>query len=1500
MNYVIFTFIFYWSYLVPTTDGCADRTPLGMANGLITADQISNSSMYADYLPSRGRLYSSSSWCGSVGMIDGKSHWFQVDFKSQTTINGIAIQGDPVVARNFITEFRLDFSINGMKWNPFQNGKKFKGNDDNLNVAYNWFTTSMVANHIRLYPTAANIDLPCLRIELYGCVDNEIPLQLGMSSGIIKNTQLESNNGINEAASRLFNSDDGMHRIDYKIPMYLQIDFQKAKTVTGISMQGSFEGWTKKFIKKYNIKYSNDSKTFTLLKQNLGNTDLGADFIPFLEPTTMKYIRITAIDCYHKCGMKVEIYGYDPVCFQTLTQMNIYRRNGSIVPNVDINSPGAWCATDNADFVRITFTKPIIISGIILQGDSNRDDWVKKYKVQYGVTKYELIEDLVGVPARISPLSVNWLNPYIVTNFLHIVPTLCNNGRCCLRFRLKGCQFVLEEPHTIHGSISSSTITFTWKAPKSHPLPVDKYHIRISASKEYENKHKFSFSTINTITTHLSYNVSDINFSAARIQVNITADIQGVKKSAKPYDFYVQPKDPPSPGLTEIFTSNETHNATIVTLTTSSDRNGPISYYEIVISTTRKTNLPNQLTNQTESESKNLDYFRAALIKADDLPTDGIKYSFVEGQENITGLNARISVVGEYYLYARAVIDGNDITKYGFKKMNYFSHLSHEIMIERNALSVFIPRILNDNTPSVRLVKGPSNIKYHFIIIMKVNKTTLQEKEPTLYKQEELETYDTADYNEPYIAGVFNKAQLLNVDEFKLGDNVTYSMPSSTVRKRRSVLAYRNGPLTEGETYVVFQRLRVQDELYSTSWSNQFYVPKIDIKVTPRPVGPTPSPTSSSIGLIAGAAAAGVAVILVIIIVIFYIKRRRRTLKKSSDRRDSSTSIELKGRGELKTHENIIEDDEAGPSDESYYNVAAKPTSPPLSIQQFLLFYLEHKDNVGSDIVKQFKSVPLEHLHEHEVGLKPENAEKNRYLNITAYDHTRVVLQKITGKETSDYINANYIQNYSGQVEYIAAQGPKKGTTFDFWRMVLGEKPAAIVMLANIVEDGRPKCAQYWPMDNGKEVYNGIEVEVTEVQVYADYVIRKIKVGYESNKHQLIHMHFTSWPDHGCPEYPTLLLNFCYRVRQLIPYESRKQILVHCSAGVGRTGTYIIIDAMLHLVRTKKCVDIYNYFESIRQDRVQMVQRVEQYTFVYSAIYEALCCGYTEIMSSAFSDTFQHLISTKEAGKLLVELEFERLNSVNFPFGEHHYVAALLEENTVKNRYPNILARDLSRVYLPHKKNSTDYINAVFVNGYKKKNGIIATQAPLVETLNDFWVVVMEHNVTTIVMLNSTDENYHNYPSFCPVEGSEKFGNVTVNVESNTRVDEINTQCFVVSQNSKHHKVNKLQLNWPNHDVPDCSLLLTLISEVLKSQQGCGDGTILVTCSDGANRSGTFIACMNALDQLKVEQHVDVFQTVRRMRLARPEFVENMRQYQFIYSVLNRYLDSFATYSNFN
>ncbi|XP_057313832.1 tyrosine-protein phosphatase Lar-like [Hydractinia symbiolongicarpus] len=1500
MKDFVLTVVFFWSHIGAVLCVCKDRTPLGMWNGLIKSNQISAESSYSrDYNPAQARIYSSKAWCGGTGsrIGDYKTKWFQVHFNTRTTVNGIAIRGDPGGSSNYVTKFKLQYSIDGNTFQDF--GDEFAGNSDNKNVVYNWFTTSMSATHVRLYATQIfrswdDQAHPCMRIELYGCLQNNIHLPLGMARTIITNSQLSRSTGYNKENARLFHPGTGMYRPDNN-PVYLQIDFFKQKTITGISIQGSFGNGisNQNFVKKYKLSYSYYGTQFSQLNQEIQvDASFGEEIVfnTLSQLTFIKSLRIRPTSCEGNCGMKVEVYGYDAVCSNTLTQMTITGASGK---NITIDSPTAWCKTQASTYLYVAFKSKIVVSGIILQGDSNNNGWVKTYKIQHGSPAH-LRQNLIGVSERISPLSVNWLNPYIVTNHLYIIPTSCSHDRCCMRLQLKGCQIVLAKPHSIKASLSSSEIRFTWKAPVSHPLSVSKYHIKITASKDFPHTHSLFFNTIYTTTYILSYILEYVTFAAARVRIVITADIHDITKSSEPFDFYVQPKDPPPPGLA---TSSNGENTTIVTLTSSSDIHGPISYYEIVISTTRKSNLPTLINNQKESELKNLDYFLAATVK--DLPADGIKYYFVEGQENIDGLNAKISVIGKYYIYARAVINGKDITKYGFQNINYNGVLSQNVVIERNALKTLVPEVLNRTKTSVALVKGPLNLKYHYIIMMKVNKTTWQKKEPKFYQQNDLKTYETADYNQPYIAGVFNKTQLLNVSEFVLGNNITYTLPSkSGRRRRRSIIEYRNGPLVGGETYAVFQRLNVQDDLYSTLWSKEFVAPKDDTQAAPKPG--KQNPTSSNIGLIAGIAAAGVIVLIAIIVVIIFIKRRRKPLKRSGDDRDSATSIKLKSQDEFKMQENNYDEINAGPSNESYYNIPLKPKFPPLSIQEFLSFYLEQKDNVSSDIVKQYKSVPMERLHDCEVGLMSQNKDKNRYLNVTAYDHTRVVLQEITGEETSDYINANYIQNYSGEVEYIAAQGPKKETIFDFWRMVLGEKPAAVIMLTNIVEDGKPKCAQYWPKNNGKRVYNGIEVEVMEVQVYADYVIRKMKVSYEYNKHQFMHLHFTSWPDHGCPEYPTLLLNFCYRVRQLIPYESGKQLLVHCSAGVGRTGSYIIIDAMLHLMKTKHLVDIYNYFESIRQNRVQMVQTVEQYKFVHSAIYEALCCGYTGVAASIFPETFRNLISKKQGGKFLLEIEFERLNSVNIPFGEGNFKTAMLEENASKNRYPDILAGDFLRVFLPQTPNSTDYINAVFVNGYKKKDGIIATQAPLVGTLNDFWVVVMERDVTTIVMLNSTDENYHNFPSFCPVQGSEDFGAVTVRVESNARVGNINMQSFIVSDNTTERKVNKLQLNWPNHDIPDSNSLLTLIGEVLKSQQFYGDGTILVTCSDGANRSGTFIACMNALDQLKVEQHIDVFQTVRRMRLVRPEFVENLRQYQLIYTVLNTYLDSFSTYSNFN
>lgn len=358
---------------------------------------------------------------------------------------------------------------------------------------------------------------------------------------------------------------------------------------------------------------------------------------------------------------------------------------------------------------------------------------------------------------------------------------------------------------------------------------------------------------------------------------------------------------------------------------------------------------------------------------------------------------------------------------------------------------------------------------------------------------------------------------------------------------------------------------------------------------------------------------------------------------------------------------------------ESYYNLPAKPKFSPIPVADFSSFYLQNKDDKNSDIVKQFKSVPLGQIHACEEALR--NKAKNRYQNIIAYDHTRVELPPIKN-EKSDYINANFIQGYSGKVTYIAAQAPKNETIFDFWRMILDQKPSAVIMLTNLKEGDKPKCAQYWP-EKKSENYHGIIVEVTDKQEFADYVIRKMVVTHSEVQHNFFHMHFTSWPDHGCPEFPTMLLNFCHRFRQIVPYDDPSQVVVHCSAGVGRTGTFIVIDAMIKLIKEQQVVDIYNYFENIRQDRYQMIQTADQYLFTYHAIYEVISCGYTGASVPSFPLYLKDLLTKKNsAGKFLMEEEFQRLNNVTPVFPESYYATAVKNNNADKNR-TNILPRML-------------------------------------------------------------------------------------------------------------------------------------------------------------------------------------------------------------------------------
>lgn len=262
---------------------------------------------------------------------------------------------------------------------------------------------------------------------------------------------------------------------------------------------------------------------------------------------------------------------------------------------------------------------------------------------------------------------------------------------------------------------------------------------------------------------------------------------------------------------------------------------------------------------------------------------------------------------------------------------------------------------------------------------------------------------------------------------------------------------------------------------------------------------------------------------------------------------------------------------------------------------------------------EQMQQQETRHLYSRKEGVKPENRPKNRFKNILPFDHTRVTLKDgdpdVPG---SDYINSNYI---SGEVTgsercYIATQGCLPTTINDFWHMVWQEKSRVIVMITNEVERGRNKCARYWPGPEEPGVYGNVHVTSLEETLNPHYILRHFEVTHEKSEEirHIFQFHFKAWPDHGVPQDPGVVLGFMEDVNlktKEIQDENPGPTVVHCSAGIGRTGTYIIIDIIIKLIENQGWeseIDIQRSVQVARGQRSGMVQTEQQYKFVYRAI----------------------------------------------------------------------------------------------------------------------------------------------------------------------------------------------------------------------------------------------------------------------------------------------------------
>uniref|UniRef100_A0A665TBP3 protein-tyrosine-phosphatase n=1 Tax=Echeneis naucrates TaxID=173247 RepID=A0A665TBP3_ECHNA len=245
-----------------------------------------------------------------------------------------------------------------------------------------------------------------------------------------------------------------------------------------------------------------------------------------------------------------------------------------------------------------------------------------------------------------------------------------------------------------------------------------------------------------------------------------------------------------------------------------------------------------------------------------------------------------------------------------------------------------------------------------------------------------------------------------------------------------------------------------------------------------------------------------------------------------------------------------------------------------------------------------------------DVARLPENRGKNRYNNILPYDSTRVKLSYLEDDPCSDYINASYMPGNNYRREYIATQGPLPGTKDDFWRMVWEHGVYNVVMVTQCTEKGRVKCDQYWPADREPLYYGDLVLQMLSESVLPEWTIREFKITSESSRSYprvLRHFHYTVWPDHGVPESTQSLIQFVRTVRDYVDRSpSTGATVVHCSAGVGRTGTFIALDRVLQQLDSKGTIDLYGCVFDLRLHRQHMVQTECQYSFLHQCVRDVL------------------------------------------------------------------------------------------------------------------------------------------------------------------------------------------------------------------------------------------------------------------------------------------------------
>ncbi|XP_078328933.1 receptor-type tyrosine-protein phosphatase epsilon-like isoform X3 [Crassostrea virginica] len=521
---------------------------------------------------------------------------------------------------------------------------------------------------------------------------------------------------------------------------------------------------------------------------------------------------------------------------------------------------------------------------------------------------------------------------------------------------------------------------------------------------------------------------------------------------------------------------------------------------------------------------------------------------------------------------------------------------------------------------------------------------------------------------------------------------------------------------------------------------------------------------------------------------------------------------------------------------------------------------------------REFNTLPCGEQHKCEAGKLHENLLKNRYDRSFPYDHARVILKG--DNDSADYINASYIKGPKSEHDYIATQGPRKNTLNDFWQMVWQEHVTQIVMLTNIYEDGQIKCTQYWPEYMSSRLYGSFYVKKVDEKHYATYVVRKFTL---SDKEQqrfrvIMQYHYTMWNGNGTTD-PLCLAVFHRHVLRTRSEKTQTPIVVHCSNGMGRTGTYIALDALFKTGKTSGFINVEECVKSMRSSRMDMVLTYEQYKEIYLALNEEFR-GSAETLSPADfmekADNRKEVYPTSETViteefKTLMEIRTETTNT-DGKFDMRSKKNPLESEEPVIQDSPEHVSRD-----------------PFYVSSYTKSDAFIITRYPTPEDAVDFLRMLIDNKSDTVISMEPLRE----------IEWSKAW--FPVNVSSKLVGPYLVEQTKLRRKHVSIRKSRKVAFVEPNDSLvsngewKDTSYLRSLVLFALNAKTR---GPITVVCRDGAFLCGLFCAVFNSVQQIRLDDNVDVFTTVRKLQRQKPEFLSTLDEYLLVHNTVRDYIEA--------